>query len=100
MNLNSLKGVIYDVIGYLAYFGKVNVQRKNKALILRVDEIGDYILWRKFISPILQSNKLLNYEVHFVGNQSWQSLFDLEFKSTFQKTFWLDKTKFKKNMYI
>ena len=49
MNLNSLKGVIYDVIGYLAYFGKVNVQRKNKALILRVDEIGDYILWRKFI---------------------------------------------------
>ena len=98
MNLNSLKGVIYDVIGYLAYFGKVNVQRKNKALILRVDEIGDYILWRKFISPILQSNKLLNYEVHFVGNQSWQSLFDLEFKGTFQKTFWLDKTKFKKNM--
>jgi len=98
MNLNSFKGLIYDIIGFLAYFGKVNDLRKKKALILRVDEIGDYILWRKFITPILQSKKLEHYEIHFVGNQSWHSLFDLEFKGIFQKTYWLDKTKFKKNM--
>lgn len=97
MALNIIKGFIYDLIGFLASFFHFNTQSK-KALILRVDEIGDYILWRKFISPILNSTKLNNYEVHFVGNQTWKTLFELEFNSVFHNIIWLDKNKFKKNM--
>ena len=98
MILNGIKGAIYDIIGYLACLGKPALHDGKKALILRVDEIGDYILWRKCIDPLLNADKLKNFEVHFVGNQSWKSLFDLEFKGTFQKIIWLDKTKFKKSM--
>lgn len=96
MNLDKTKGKIYTFLNFLAKNRCAN--KTKKALIVRVDEIGDYNLWRKFMSPILKAEKLENYEVHFVGNQSWKSLFDLEFKGTFQKIIWLDKTKFKKSM--
>jgi len=93
---NKFKGLIYDLINILTQNSSSNKSRK--ALVLRVDEIGDYILWRKCIDPLLNADKLKNFEVHFVGNQSWKSLFDLEFKGTFQKIIWLDKSKFKKSM--
>ena len=98
MFLNLLKGVVYEITGFIASFGRNSTNLKKKALFLRVDEIGDYILWRKCIDPLLKADKLKNFEVHLVGNQSWKSLFDLEFKETFQKITWLDKTKFKKSM--
>lgn len=98
MALNIIKGFIYDIVGFFARLFHFKNQHKKIGLVLRVDEIGDYILWRKFISPILNSKKLENYEVHFVGNQSWKTLFELEFKDEFQKIIWLDKAKFKKNM--
>ena len=94
--LNRIKGIIYDFCTFLAKNRILN--KTNKALILRVDEIGDYLLWRKFIDNLIQSNKLATYEIHFIGNQSWKSLFDLEYNNTFEKAFWLDKTKFKRNM--
>jgi ADP-heptose:LPS heptosyltransferase len=98
MALNIIKGFIYEIIGFFARLLHFINQNKKIALVLRVDEIGDYILWRKFIIPILKSKKLEKYEVHFVGNQSWKTLFELEFKDVFQKVIWLDKNKFKKNM--
>ena len=94
--INKLKGSIYNLINTLTRNRRS--YKSSKALILRVDEIGDYILWRKCMDPILNSKKLENYEVHFAGNQSWKTLFDLEYKGTFQKIIWLDKTKFKKSM--
>jgi len=96
MNLDKTKGRIYTFLNFLTKNRCAN--KTKKALVLRVDEIGDYILWRKSIDPLLNADKLKNFEVHFVGNQSWKSLFDLEFKGTFQKIIWLDKTKFKKSM--
>ena len=41
MILNGIKGAIYDIIGYLACLGKASLHDENKALVLRVDEIGD-----------------------------------------------------------
>jgi ADP-heptose:LPS heptosyltransferase len=96
MNLDKTKGRIYTFLNFLAKNRCTN--KTNIALIIRVDEIGDYILWRKFIPPILNTTKLDNYEVHFVGNQSWKTLFELEFNSVFHNIIWLDKSKFKKNM--
>lgn len=98
MSLNRIKGFIYDLIGLFASIVLINVQDKKNVLVLRVDEIGDYLLWRKFIAPILKSQKLQNHEVHFIGNQSWKNLFELEFNGVFHKIIWLDKNKFKKNM--
>ena len=93
--MNRIKGFIYDLITFFACIGSRNRNSIEKVLIIRVDEIGDYILWRKFIHPILKSYDLTNHEIHFLGNESWQSLFELEFKGTFTKLYWLKKINFK-----
>jgi ADP-heptose:LPS heptosyltransferase len=96
--LNRIKGFAYDMVLYFVLFTIKNKNKSKKVLIIRVDEIGDYILWRKFIHPILKSYDLTNHEIHFLGNESWQSLFELEFKGTFTKLYWLKKINFKKNL--
>ena len=96
--LNRIKGFAYDIVLYFVLFTIKNKNKSKKVLIIRVDEIGDYILWRKFIHPILNSYDLTNHEIHFLGNESWQSLFELEFKGTFTKLYWLKKNNFKKNL--
>ena len=96
--LNRIKGFAYDIVLYFVLFTIKNKNKSKKVLIIRVDEIGDYILWRKFIHPILKSYDLTNHEIHFLGNESWQSLFELEFKGTFTKLYWLKKNNFKKNL--
>ncbi len=96
--LNRIKGFAYDMVLYFVLFIIKSKNKSKKVLIIRVDEIGDYILWRKFIHPILNSYDLTNHEIHFLGNESWQSLFELEFKGTFTKLYWLKKINFKKNL--
>lgn len=96
--MNRLKGFIYDVVGWLASFGfrKLN---PNAVLIIRVDEIGDYVLWRKFLQPIIQHYSSLNKALFFCGNSSFKPLFYLEYSNTFKQEFWLNKNLFKTNMW-
>ena len=96
--LNRLKGILYDVALWLAMIG-IRKPLSRKALIVRVDEIGDFILWQNFIKEIIQSDRLKGYELHFCGNRSWKSLFDIQYADKFSKIFWLDKMRFKKKLF-
>jgi ADP-heptose:LPS heptosyltransferase len=96
--MNRIKGFIYDLITFLTSIGSRNSNTTEKVLIIRVDEIGDYILWRKFIKELLEATICNKKEVHFIGNAAWKNLFELEFNAFFEKIIWLDKNKFKKNM--
>lgn len=93
----KLKGFIYDVVGWFASIG-VRKTNSNTVLIIRIDEIGDYVLWRKFLQPILQHPNYSNKEIYFCGNNSFKQLFNLEFANMFKQEFWIDKNLFKTNM--
>jgi len=96
--MKRLKGIIYDCIRWLATIGARKTLPGNKLLIIRVDEIGDYILWHKFLKEIATSERFKDHEIHFCGNQSWRSLFN-EFDTKWvSRVFWLDKTRFKKEI--
>ncbi|TAG32125.1 MAG: lipopolysaccharide heptosyltransferase family protein [Sphingobacteriia bacterium] len=94
---NQLKGILYDLILAFASIGNKQSATK-KLLIVRVDEIGDYILWRNFFAEIVSYYQQRHYEVHFIGNKSWKTLFELFDKKNITQDYWLDKTKFKKNL--
>ena len=100
--MNRMKGYIYDLIGFAAQILGRKAAVHEKVLILRVDEIGDYLLWRKFLQEILDANVCKGKQIHFMGNASWKSLFELEFEAMpgnpFAKVIWLDKSQYKKNM--
>jgi ADP-heptose:LPS heptosyltransferase len=98
-SMNRIKGFIYDLITLFASIGKRNKNDTEKVLLIRVDEIGDYLLWRKFIFELLESSLCKHKEVHFVGNNAWKTLFELEFTNNpFVKIYWLNKTLFKKSI--
>ncbi|MEO8174915.1 MAG: glycosyltransferase family 9 protein [Sediminibacterium sp.] len=96
--MNRLKDVVYDVIGWLAGVGPRRPGMNKKLLIVRVDEIGDYMLWRAFLKEIVTAEKYKGYEFHFCGNKSWKSLFDTFDGELVQQSFWIDKIRFKKEM--
>lgn len=96
--MNQLKGKIYELIGWLATLLPQKKSGIKKILILRVDEIGDYMLWRPFLKAMAAYEAYSGYEIHFCGNQSWKSLFDTFDKDFVHKTFWVDKKAFKTKM--
>ncbi|MFZ6023363.1 MAG: glycosyltransferase family 9 protein [Bacteroidota bacterium] len=96
--LNDIKGIIYDYVLWLARSGSRQKQLQPKLLIIRVDEIGDYVLWRNFLNEIVASPKFKHHEIHFCGNRSWKSLFDQFDASSVHKSFWIDKIRFKKEL--
>lgn len=95
--LNRIKGILYDIVLGFAMLGK---RQKSipKLFIVRTDEIGDYMLWRKCLPAITQHYRALNYEIHLIGNSSWKSLFDRFDSTHVDEAIWVDKIKFKKDV--
>ncbi len=96
--MNRLKGIIYDLLIWLATLGFRKPGVGKKILIVRVDEIGDYMLWHKFLRDIATADAYKNYEIHFCGNQSGKSLFNTFDAEWVSKSCWMDKIRFKKEM--
>lgn len=98
--MNRLKGMVYEGIGWLASLGPRSSSGRKKMLIIRVDEIGDYMLWHRFLGELTKADKFKDHEVHFIGNQSWKALFN-QFDAAsawVSHTWWMDKIRFKKEM--
>ena len=97
--MNRLKGIIYDIVTWLASIGGARQTKDKRVLIIRLDEIGDYMLWRPFLKEIVQHYTSQGFQVDFVGNQSWKSLFDSFDKQGINQSFWMDKIRFKKELF-
>jgi ADP-heptose:LPS heptosyltransferase len=96
--MNRLKGIIYGITRWFAGMGPRKTHAAKKLLIVRVDEIGDFMLWRPFLKEIRNAEVYKGYEFHFCGNQSWKSLFDTLDKNWVDHSYWMDKIRFKKDM--
>ena len=96
--MNRLKGIIYDWVLRLAVAGSRKPCSQKKLLVVRVDEIGDFMLWHKFLQDIISSAQYKGCLFHFCGNQSWKSLFTHFDAALVTHSFWLDKIRFKKEM--
>ncbi len=96
--MNRLKGILYELIGWLAAIGPRKRGLGKKLLVIRVDEIGDFMLWHPFLKEIATADAYKGYEFHFCGNQSWKPLFNQFDAEWVSKSFWIDKIRFKKEI--
>ena len=67
--------------------------KKKTLLLLRLDSIGDYVLFRNFIPSLKSSKKYKNYDITLCGNLWWKELsenMDAEYISEF---IWIDYPK-------
>lgn len=67
---------------------------QKSILLLRLDAIGDYIIFRNFIEVLTQSEKYKGYKITLLGNQIWKDL-ATELDGKFIDRFiWLDVKRF------
>ncbi|MES2479192.1 MAG: glycosyltransferase family 9 protein [Bacteroidota bacterium] len=66
-------------------------QHQKKLAIVRLDDIGDYLLWRNFIKVYKASERFKGYEITLIGNVVWKSIFDAYDSDTVDDTIWVDK---------
>ena len=90
-----IKLIIYVVIDF---FIKPSKEIKPKSLLLiRLDAIGDYVLFRNYIEILKKSEKYKEYNITLLGNSAWKSLSE-ELDGKFVDEFvWLDRNRFNKD---
>lgn len=95
---DSLKVILYQLIYYLVRL--VPTRREPRHLLLvKTDEIGDYILVRNHLSLFKETTSpYKDYKITFVGNILFKPLFDLYDSRVADDVIWLDKKKFRADL--
>lgn len=62
----------------------------KRLLIIRVDAIGDYILFRNFLCSIRNSSKFSGWEITLLGNEAWKDLASAYDKNEVDKFIWIN----------
>jgi len=70
-----------------------NINRK-KLLLVRLDEIGDYVLFRNFIEILKTSEQYKDYHFTLLGNDLWKDLAETFDKDYIDEFIWLKKKRF------
>ncbi len=90
-----------DVFFYLrertANFGNKPRSSKN-ILLVRLDAIGDYILFRNFIEILKKEPKYSEYKITLIGNITWKELAETLDKEYISEFIWIDTRKFRRNI--
>lgn len=68
-------------------------------LIVRLDAIGDYILFRNFLKIIKESNAFANYKITLCGNIIWKDLAENLDKDVVDDFIWVSRKKFYNNIF-
>ena len=74
------------------------IQEKSLAII-RVDAIGDYILFRNFLYTLKASSQYKDYAITLIGNEAWSSLAEALDSELVKDFIFLNRNKFYKNYY-
>lgn len=72
---------------------------KNRRLLLvKTDEIGDYVLVRNFLGKFRESPLFKDHRITFIGNSIYRELFEAYDTGTVDEVIWLDKKRFRRDM--
>lgn len=74
-----------------------NESSEKKLAIVRLDDIGDYLLWRNFIEVYKQSERYKNYKVTLIGNVIWKNIFDAFDSHAVDEAIWVNKHQYLSN---
>ena len=66
----------------------------GKLLIIRIDDIGDYILFRNFLNYYKKTERWKNYSLTLLGNIVWKDLFEELDATAVDSVMWMDKKQY------
>ena len=95
---NLIVFLISILIIILLKFQKTTTQL-HTLLLIRLDEIGDFVLFCNFISAVKASRKYKDYRISLCGNESWRDLAKHFFRHEVHSFIWIQKNKFYSNPF-
>ncbi|MDD3597006.1 glycosyltransferase family 9 protein [Sulfuricurvum sp.] len=90
-----IKFIIYYIINFFISASKEIKPRS--ILLIRLDAIGDYVLFRNYIEVLKKSEKYKDYNITLLGNNVWKCLSEELDGEFIDESIWLDRNKFNKN---
>lgn len=87
--------IIHYFVSLLIYPSK-NIELKS-ILLIRLDAIGDYILFSNFIEILKKSEQYKDYEITLLGNIAWKDLAKTLDSQYINNFIWLNRRNFYKN---
>lgn len=94
--IQRIKFFIYSIVLFLATNKRVS--KKKLILVVKTDEIGDYVLWRNTAHFLKTAPRFQGYSFILCGNRAWKNIAENFDKQDFDDFIWLDKKKFKSDM--
>ncbi len=74
-----------------------NARIKSGIVIIRLDAIGDYLLFRNFLYEFKKSTQFAKYKITLIGNQAWKDIAETFDGGVIDKFIWLDCSQMRKN---
>lgn len=74
--------------------------KSGKLLLVRLDGIGDYVLFRNFIQILKQNNKWKHYKITLLGNKLFKDLAEGLEKDWIDEFIWIDLQSLKKYYFL
>ncbi len=106
MTLKLIKIKFFNLIKYLIYLildTILSFQKQEKTpktlLLIKLDSIGDYLLFRNFLKFFKTSDSYRNYKITLLGNIVWKDLAEKFDKESVDNFLWLDRNKFSNNLF-
>jgi ADP-heptose:LPS heptosyltransferase len=96
--INLLNFVIFLIIEFFIDLKKIKTN-PHTLLIVRLDAIGDYILFRNFIEIIKKSERFKDYKITLCGNILWRDLAETFDKEYVDELIFIDRKKFYSNLF-
>ncbi len=99
MNIREYINYLLCIAIHLLPFYASQKKASKNILIIRLDAIGDYILFRNFIEIVKKSSEYKDYKLTLVGNVLWKPL-SKELDSQFVDEFiWIDTARFHQDVF-
>lgn len=67
---------------------------KNKVLVIRLDSIGDYLLFRNFLHELRSSEQFCNKDITLAGNELWKDLAETFDSTAVNHFIWINRKRF------
>jgi len=83
----------YSLIENTFFKQSLRSPKPNTLLIVKVDSIGDYVLFRNFIQEIKNSDTYKNHRITLCGNSWWKDLAENLDASVIDNFIWIDYSK-------
>ena len=94
--INYINKKMLLIVDFWAIKKYKNIRSKS-LLLVRLDAIGDYTLFRNFIEIFKKSKKYCDYKITLCGNIAWEDLAKNYDKNFIDNFIWINREKFTRN---